>query len=247
MPKQVDVADHLRKLAELLSREAASIVTDTGPLQNAFAICKGRGKKKPVEYIIDGLIFRITNTKDSVPEGLTEANLRLDVLIKENKNYDEDEDPLAELTVEIEISAKKNNKVYFATWHLDRHIEGGEEPEFMHPCYHIHFGGYGMGADKGDFGQTLLLSSPRLAHPPLDAILAIDFVLTNFFTRDQIKFIESDGYRSIMREAQQWLWRPYILALKEADRNAARGESWDARKIWPQIQVTNLPAIFRGR
>lgn len=63
--------------------------------------------------------------------------------------------------------------------------------EYIHPHFHLTWGGDTM---KGlGLGDVLLLPTPRISYPPLDIILGIDFVLSNFVKADIYKKIQCDS------------------------------------------------------
>ena len=70
----------------------------------------------------------------------------------------------------------------------------------------------GRGVDN--FGASLILPSPRIAYPPMDVILGIDFILQNYFPLDKIsKLLDESKYREIVFNSQQRLWKPYYISL----------------------------------
>ena len=88
----------------------------------------------------------------------------------------------------------------------------------MHPDFHLTFGGNAMKSEGENenlvFGKVLIVPSPRLPHPPMDAILGIDFIIKNFVQKDIANNIISDSqYRKAVESSQWRLWRPYILAV----------------------------------
>jgi hypothetical protein len=80
-----------------------------------------------------------------------------------------------------------------------------------------------------------LLGPPRLPYPPLDAILAIDFVLANFrgsVWRDLRSVAE---YRRLVLEAQHRLWRPYMEMLGGAFVGEGPTPNDPVFDIWPNL------------
>ncbi len=138
--------------------------------------------------------------------------------------FSEDEicrNPLKKLNFDIELEGFReiDDKIdnYFASWHLDKHIKGPQS-SYIHPEYHLSFGGNKL-ENKGvdNFGSTLILSTPRIPYPPMDVILGIDFILKNFFPYDKIsKLLDESKYKSIVFNSQQRLWKPYYLSLYSA-------------------------------
>jgi len=114
----------------------------------------------------------------------------------------------------------ENNKDLCAAWHLDRHtdelgIGTADDKGYMHPEYHITFGGKKMEKDEPlNFGNILILPTPRLPHPPMDVVLGIDFIIQNFYPKEhKIDILEDERYIAIVKNAQLRLWRPYFRSL----------------------------------
>ena len=107
-----------------------------------------------------------------------------------------------------------------ASWHLDDQSELSDandgQSKYLHPVYHFTFGGKlmeGSYLDNWDFGQTLVMRSPRLMHPPMDIILGIDFILTQFIARKYITdLLDKPEYKKIIQAVKQKIWKPYALA-----------------------------------
>lgn len=110
-------------------------------------------------------------------------------------------------------------KQYKIAWHLDKHIrsedgEDGAGTGFIHPEYHFNMGGFAITKEANmNFGSILLMDTPRLMHPPLDSILAVDFVLNNFYGCKAQNLLKSRSYQEIVKRSKLRLWRPYFIAL----------------------------------
>jgi hypothetical protein len=87
-----------------------------------------------------------------------------------------------------------------------------------------------------DYGTGLILESPRIAHPPMDAILGIDFVLTNYFCSSRLDFREEGDYSNLLRAAQKRIWLPYARALDWTKRR--EDNDWAPSRIWPQLSIS---------
>jgi hypothetical protein len=247
-----ELAKELETLARILGSEARvgkkSLIVDPKPLTDAAVQCKPKGSSSSTKwkYSIQKLRFLLPD-KDGTkrfPTGVSDLQLELTVTISGDcSTRDLAVDPFVEYSLEIDIAgtykSDKVNKKALCSWHLDRDIppEKGKVQQFMHPCYHFHFGGRSTWDSALDFGATLLLEAPRLAFPPLDGILAVDYVLTNYYGHSHLKFREGGSYQKLVRAAQDRCWRPYVRAL--ASRWPAYAmeaeEPWLPTKIWPQI------------
>lgn len=108
---------------------------------------------------------------------------------------------------------------YKMSWHLDKHIRSidvmdGRGKGFIHPEYHFNMGGFALTKESNfDFGNILLIDTPRIMHPPLDIVLSIDFVLKNFYGIRVKSLTDSRQYKRIISDSKNRLWRPYFIAL----------------------------------
>jgi hypothetical protein len=102
---------------------------------------------------------------------------------------------------------------------FERHIfnVGDGTPEFWHPLYHFQYGGKELMEDKDfDPGKVLFMGAPRIMHPPMDIVLAIDFVLGNFYSKEKlglVKLYQDTEYIEVVERAKKRFWRPYYFGL----------------------------------
>lgn len=108
----------------------------------------------------------------------------------------------------------------------------------LHPLYHFHFGGRRMmntiDDGSGDLGDILLLAPPRIAHPPLDAVLAVDFVVGNFYPHDYKTLRDDEGYLRLIHDAQVRCWKPYANVCAGAWSKKTFID-WTPELIWPAL------------
>lgn len=125
-------------------------------------------------------------------------------------------------TYQLEICIKgyeRNKEIeskYFC-WHLDREIN--LDGKFIHPLYHFHAGGYLMKDILDAGGADFVISSPRLAHPPMDVILLIHFIIQNFINKrdeaDMYKITSDEEYVEILARAQNRVLDPYFATFSK--------------------------------
>lgn len=98
-------------------------------------------------------------------------------------------------------------------WHLDKH-DPAKETSTTHPLYHYEYGGTEMRKVLNfKFGDFILLDGPRIMHPPLDIVLAFDFIIKNFYSyNDHRKLTESAQYKRYIKNAQNRIWRPFAIS-----------------------------------
>jgi len=232
-------ATELQRLANILLRE--KICLDIGPLKKAANQCR-RGSGSKWSYELKSLIFQLTNLRHTIPQNVRGVKLNLTIKVSGDCNPGHASDPFESLEFNILITGKHPDnpkKEVISSWHLDRdetHDEEGKQ-EFIHPCYHFQYGGRHM-QDASDYGTGLILESPRIAHPPMDAILGIDFVLTNYFSSSRLDFREEGDYSNLLRATQKRIWRPYALALAEEWSKRSERNAWPPSRIWPQLSLS---------
>ncbi len=177
--------------------------------------------KKPNEpnYKLIKIIFQNINLGRS-PKGefINHSNvkLNLDISFQANINAKSKEIEISNSSVAFNIktgSWSSGADSSIMSWHLDTETPKTTD-EFIHPLFHFHFGGHQITSNPDIYyGNILLLSAPRIMHPPLDFILAFDFIIHNFYDEQQRKPIVTDkDYKPIINRIKRSCWKPYFIA-----------------------------------
>jgi len=135
------------------------------------------------------------------------------------------EDPILNLGVSIKVEGdyidKDDYESVICCWHLDK--GNIDESLYNHPIYHMNFGGDLMSDKLTEeknpkyFGGLLLLPSPRVMHPPMDIILACDFIIKNFYEKSKhIEMTTLPGYVDLINKSKNRYVKPYAYALASA-------------------------------
>jgi hypothetical protein len=234
-------ANELQQFAQLLlESQVVSEHDDLYPLYNAAQMCRNSTPKGPdyYGYDLNRLLFQIETPRHTLPRNVGDSLvLELSVTLKGICEVETDDPFKYELSVDIEISASNSSpRKYLCAWHLDRHIMGEEdsEPHEVHPLYHFQYGGKNM-YHIDNLGNVLLLDPPRLAHPPMDAILAIDFVLSNFAGAVWNKLRDDSVYRNIVADAQKRFWLPYFKSIVAQWGTTPERKACNARLLLPNL------------
>lgn len=105
-------------------------------------------------------------------------------------------------------------KMLQSSWHLDRH-NSKKKSSTIHPLYHYEFGGSEISkSEEFNFGDFILIDTPRIMHPPLDLVLSIDFIIKNYYkASDHSSLTNKVLYKRYIKNAQLRLWRPYAISL----------------------------------
>lgn len=198
---------------QLLEREFVPV-----DLVKFEAVIESLNEKDIIEYEAKNLCFHINGRiKGTVPENLNYYQIYLDNMIMAKNDLDSQTDPLYAFNFAIDIHAfqskKKKDNCFKSSWHLDRHYQDVATKN-IHPSYHFHFGGRKI--KDIDTGLLTILSSPRIAHPPMDIFLGFHFIILNFFNVKQYRFVDvllnDYEYQQIIKRAQNRLWKPYFGA-----------------------------------
>ena len=191
--------------------------------------------QRKIDYSLqrsEHLIFQnLDIERHVIPQGIdklcpdTERDFEVELTINlvQIDKYVEKNDPIISLGLSIKIEGeyeKEGEDIQNAicSWHLDKGVAEGAK--YNHPVYHMNFGGDLM-SDKiieeenpNYFGKLLLLPSPRIMHPPMDIILACDFIIKNFYETDNHRELTTQpGYLELIRKAKNRYVKPYAYAL----------------------------------
>jgi hypothetical protein len=234
------IASGLDNLAHLL--EKAKVVRDVSPLYKAADMCRNNATTRGIwGYDVEPLIFRgLGEIKVFQHEFDTStATISFSMTIKGKCEPTEDEDPLTALGMQIIINGEYEGKTdvipAFSAWHFDRHNYEGESA-FLHPIYHLSFGGMHLESQLDRKNTPVILAdTPRVVHMPMDAILGIDFVLTNFWQTSALGFRKEGAYVNLLAESQRKLWKPYFDTLYGFWQANSHKLSWSPFEIIPQL------------
>jgi hypothetical protein len=101
-----------------------------------------------------------------------------------------------------------------AAWHIDTHLYSATQTRSVHPRFHFQVGGERLDSIDATIRGVLLPEAPRLPCAPLDAILAVDFVLAQYCGDDWglLRDLEP-RYARIRKIPMQRYWSPYYRTL----------------------------------
>ncbi|HDQ4554781.1 hypothetical protein [Pseudomonas aeruginosa] len=230
-----DLASDLRAFASVLDRKISATFSDIGALTQAANMCAANMPygKDSWGYSVDNLVLRIRTPRKTIPSTVGEyLKVKVDYKVAGmcSANFSE---LVAELEFNIVVSTEDNQLL--SSWHFDRHItsEGDGDPDDAHPLYHFQYGGRNLAMLDGNHGGILIMPSPRIGHPPMDIILGLDFVLSNF-AGGQWKLLRGEGeYGNKVRASQERYLRPYIEGLHTWFGSSAR--SGFSELLWPHL------------
>ncbi len=195
-------------------------------------------------YELRNVILKVpkkSKTKGILPEGANVNTITFSAKIIGNyisSTYAED--PFSHIELNIIAKGKSSDgSDMLACWHFDRDLKpktGSKKPLDAHPIYHFQFAGKNLKLPNDNYGEHLVLDTPRIMHLPLDAILGFDFVLSNFLGGKRNMLKTNKPYANCLKEVQKQFWRPYVHSVaKEWDSYDRNNYKWDVNEICPQI------------
>lgn len=255
--KMEEIGKDLITLADLFDRYFSTKVNAT-PIRSAGSSFK-KIREAGIDYwtySIHDLIFRDLDLgRKTLPEEIIDPTLTLkvDLVGTYPKDYTHIIDPFARLktkayTIQFVMNAQsfdlQGDVIDLKNaWHLDQHFED-TEASFFHPFYHLHQGGYELTNENKDnpaftTGNLVILESPRLMHHPMDGIMAIDFVIRNFYEVDTHQLLtDLKTYNQLLKKAHDRFLRPYILSL--ASNWVHFGDATYDVQLKPNLILPNL-------
>lgn len=189
-------AAEVKVIADILKRE--KLCSDISPLTRYCN--KG-------EYRVEELKFNISEVPRNTSPDIELLEVLLNVYFKETQ----DDIPMSNYYFRITAQGLDSNaNLIKSSWHLD--YDSNNNQEFIHPHFHLTWGGNTI--KSLNLGDVLLLPTPRISYPPMDIILGIDFVLSNFIKKDKFSKIQSySQYQTAVKNAQEKYWKPYMLSI----------------------------------
>lgn len=192
-------------------------------------------------YSIKDFILNIdTASSIQYPKSVKNATLifSIDVVGVFNISGHDFLDPFKSLEFNIVIDGlSRSSKNHVFSYHLDRNLKGKNPSNEVHPCYHFHYGGRKLkDYTNKNFGNSLILDMPRIIHYPMDFILGIDFIVSNFSPNLWRTLRRDNRYIRLVKQAQKRVMKPYFGAL--AQHFGFHGKidgSWEGPNIIPQV------------
>ena len=200
------------------------------------------GTKLSWGYKISGFAVEI-DVSNNIQFPKTVKRAILDFSINLNGEYfdssKEFKDPFKHLEFNIIVQGKsRKQKDHILSYHLDRHIEGGNPSNEVHPIYHFQMGGKKLDGYNGlgkNFGNQLILDNPRFMHYPMDFISGLDFVLSNFSPTIWRQLKRDHTYNRILKSSQARTIKPFIASLANHFGFHTINKDWNTKDICPQI------------
>lgn len=256
-----DLADDLNKFYELLQPLMASKIikfdyqSAITTLSNFSRACRINDDYKPNywNYKINLIELKLDQEipKKKLPKSVSDLKLFVSIEVSGDTDKTNEIDPFQTLAFNFSIKGdflcEKTGEVKTAitSYHLDRHLykEGDNIPEEPHPFYHFQFGGKKLideFGDKIDTGELLVLETPRITHHPMDFILGMDYLISNFYPKTRKQLMGSkQEYRRLIEKYQLKIVKPYFQAItsnwEKSLTQFCYTPNWTPVSLCPQI------------
>ncbi|SMD42423.1 hypothetical protein SAMN00777080_0973 [Aquiflexum balticum DSM 16537] len=183
-----------------------------------------------ISYSIDEPMFLVFQNFDierhAIPHGIEKLDnseidrqVKLNVLLEELISVDNEFDDRVSrlglnLIVEVKYFEDSNFKEVYSGFHFDRGDCGMSE--FCHPIYHCTYGGKSLKPFGSELGKLFSNAGPRIIHPPMELVLGVDFVIRNYYKKENhIKITEDPRYTALLKRAHINYWLPYSIAFQK--------------------------------
>lgn len=192
-------------------------------------------------YKIQGLTIPVEKTalKHIRPTGFSAVEVIVDLDIESDINeWANLNDPFTNLSFRslLKGTNTQTQKIHYLSFHIDRH--NGATTAELHPLYHLQYLQNAKSKPKDDFdhGESLQLDIPRMMHFPMELILGVSFLMSNYAPLTYAKLIQDRQYIKLCKEYQDRVWRPYINSLENFWTTTANQRLWDPKLNCPYLQ-----------
>lgn len=191
-------------------------------------------------YSIKDFIINVdTSSSIQYPMSVKKATLlfSIDVVGEYNNSGNIFIDPFKSLEFNIVIDGlSRGSKNHVFSYHLDRDLKGKNPSNEVHPCYHFHYGGRKLkDYTNKNFGNSLILDMPRIMHYPMDFILGLDFIVSNFSPDLWKKMRKDNRYIKLIKQSQERVMKPYFGAMAQHfGFHQKTNDAWPGKNILPQ-------------
>jgi len=214
-------ARELERMAKLLEKCIGSDVNTTSIYkaisdlrnENSIPVLKNGSYDQNIwGYDIEDFEMTIDTLKHVKPDCIKNGKVNVSIKLRAKiENWLDMNDPFVELCFNVFLKGI-GDKVYHFGFHIDRHnsIVATIEP---HPIYHIQYDINPTGSSEPDLGSIMYIDTPRLLHYPLDFILGINFLTSNFFPTAFNILCEENDFFKLNLEYQERIWKPYFHSI----------------------------------
>lgn len=193
---------------------SSSIYNAASQLEKEIPRLKGGESKLSYwGYEIDGFEMPVSTLRHVRPQGIRNASLTLNMkLIADIDCWDTYSDPFLEFNFNAVLKGVGDKNSYMG-FHIDRHENSDNDSDEPHPLYHLQYNPNPNRKENFEHGDVMCLDTPRIMHFPLDFILGIGFLTTNFFPVAFESLSDEPLFRSLYKNYQEKIIKPYSHAI----------------------------------
>ena len=219
-------ASDLKLVAQTLDKVIGGSL-NTGPILQAAKQLEDENYIPPLKngdrdpnywgYEIEDFVMPVEIIKHVRPKGTKEVSITLNMRVLAHFNeWTTLTDPLADLNFNVVMRGVN----CYSGFHIDRHDFSSQSTE-PHPLYHLHYVVNPLDTEDFDYGSVLHLDTPRIMHYPMDFILGIGFLTSNFYPT-AFNFLLDEGiFTGLYKEYQERIWKPFAHTI---------ANNWDFNK-----------------
>ncbi|WP_185226453.1 hypothetical protein [Chryseobacterium indologenes] len=225
-------AQDLRQLSQILSRVVGGDITTSvletvvSQLQNKDFIPKlkdGSTNENIWGYDIENFSIPLDTLKHVKPKDVKKGTVILNMKLRAKiDNWNSFNDPFIELAFRVMIKGV-GEKPYHFGFHIDKDISsvGSTEP---HPIYHLQYNFNPTEAKNPNLGDLFYIDTPRIMHKPIDFVLGIGFLTSNFYPIAFESLKEDREFIKLQQKYQHAIWKPYFHTLANNWKPFTEGE-----------------------
>lgn len=214
-------AKELRQLSQLLSRVVGDDITTSvlesviSQLRNEDFIPRlkdGSADQNIWGYDIQDFKMPLATLNHVKPHDITKGEVILNMKLRARiEHWNTFNDPFIELGYNVLIRGV-GDKIYHFGFHIDKHT-GDTNTDEPHPTYHLQYNFNPTKTKDPNLGDLFYIDTPRIMHKPIDFILGISFLTSNFYPiafealKDEREFVK------LQENYQHAIWKPYFQTL----------------------------------
>lgn len=200
-------ASELRQISDLLDKHLCG-ETNTHCIHNAIAslnnkeiipiLKDGTANENIWGYDIEDFELPVETLKHVNPSDIKDAKVILNLKLRADiSKWNTLEDPLVELSFNVILKGIGKINYYFG-FHIDKHISKSSSDE-PHPLYHLQYNLNPRKSKNPNLGELFFLDTPRIMHKPLDLILGIGFLTSNFYPTAYNILLEEPNFGKFLK------------------------------------------------
>lgn len=213
-------AQELKQVSDLLLKEVGDVYTS--PIESAISqlknetfipLLKDNSTNQDIwGYDIENFEIPLETLSHVQPKDIKSGKVILNMKLRAKiADWNTLNDPLVELAYNVIIKGIGEQTYHFG-FHIDKHIDTGVTKE-PHPIYHLQYNLNPTKSKQPELGNLFYIDTPRIMHKPIDFILGISFLTSNFYPT-AFKVLKDDrNFFKLQQVYQEAIWKPYFHSI----------------------------------